>query len=140
MYDLLPFGTGESDFARYLDDLEKGLLHGMSSLFSPLKADIADHGSYYTLKAELPGFTKDEVEVILNGRTLTVSAKQDRIIEEENGDFLRKERKLGSLSRSFDMTGIQTNQITADYRNGILELTLPKETPAADTFRKIDIK
>ena len=59
--------------------------------------------------------------------------------KEEKDNFIRRERRYGSFSRSFDITGIDEGSITAAYNNGILELNLPKAVPVVPESRRIAI-
>ena len=60
--------------------------------------------------------------------------------ENDKGQYIRRERRYGSFSRSFDVSGIDENGITAAYQNGILELNLPKAKPAVPETRRIAIE
>ena len=60
--------------------------------------------------------------------------------KDDKGNYVRRERKFGSFSRSFDVSGIDTTAIKAAYNNGILELTLPKKGEVAPASRSIQIE
>lgn len=72
---------------------------------------------------------------------LTISAEHKTNDEEkdEKGNYIRRERTYGSYSRCFDITGINEDEISANFKNGILELTLPKEAEKETTTKKIEI-
>lgn len=105
------------------------------------KTDIRDNGESYLLEAELPGFKKEEIAVNLEGDTLTIRAERSESTEEKDskGNFIKRERVYGSFSRSFDMTGIRTEDIAAAYEDGILKLTLPKKQETLPASRKLEI-
>ena len=72
---------------------------------------------------------------------LTISAQHNENQEQkdEKGTYIRRERRYGSFTRSFDITGIDEAGITAAYQNGILELNLPKAVPVVPETRRIAI-
>ena len=72
---------------------------------------------------------------------LTIAAQHDESEEERSrkGRYIRRERQYGVFSRSFDVSGIDENGISAAYRDGILELTLPKARPVVPEAKHIAI-
>ncbi len=137
---MIPFGNVNNLF-HYLDNMEKNLFAGFGDV-SQFRCDIQDKGDKFLLEAELPGFRKEDISIDLNGDTLTITAVHKTETEEkgEKGEYIRRERKLGSYSRSFDVSGIEPSQIDAAYVNGVLELTLPKKQPAAPASTSINIR
>ena len=141
MFDLIPFEHRNqrlfnpfADFDRFFDDLAKE---------SPCKTDILDKGDHYLVQAEMPGFNKEDIHIDVNGDCLTVTAEHKEEKEEKDGKkgtFIRRERRYGSLSRSFDISGIEADKISASYQNGVLELTLPKRGEVTPPSRRIDIE
>ena len=73
---------------------------------------------------------------------LTISAQHDENKEEKDdkGGYIRRERRFGSFSRSFDITGIDESHISASYNNGVLELNLPKAVPVEPQAKRIAIE
>lgn len=106
------------------------------------KTDITDEGDHYELKADLPGFKKEDIQLQLDGDTLTIQAQRHSEHEDDDkkGKYVCCERSYGSYSRSFDVSGIRTDGITASYEGGVLELKLPKKTAEVSTARQIDIQ
>ena len=93
------------------------------------KTDITDEGDYYELKADLPGFKKEDIAVELKNGYLTVSAHRDTHRDEknDNGRWLRRERYVGSCSRSFYVgENVKDTDLPASYKDGTLCLELPK--------------
>ena len=64
----------------------------------------------------------------------------DKEDKDDKKNFIRRERYYGSYSRSFDVTGIDTDAIKAEYKDGVLNLTLPKKAPETPAAKKIDIQ
>ena len=124
MYELISFG-GDS-FFNYFDNLEKRLWGNSSKAVGTFKTDILDKGDKYLLQAELPGFKKEDIYIDLDGNNLTIQASHTNETENNSDKVVRKERQYSSFSRSFNVSGIKTDEITANYNNGILELQLPK--------------
>lgn len=130
MFDLMPFDRNERNLFHYLDRMEKEFFGDFDRGISQFRTDILDRGDHYELQAELPGFQKDDIHVDVSNNYLTISAQHNESQEEENNNsFIRKERRYGSYSRSFDISGIKADQIHASYNNGVLSLELPKSDP-----------
>ena len=141
MFGMIPFGREENSLFNYLDHMERSLFTGFGDM-SQFRCDIQDKGDSYLMEAELPGFNKEDISIDLNGDNLMITARHNSESGEkdEKGNYVRRERKFGSFSRSFDVSGIDTAGIKAGYNNGILELTLPKEQAKAPASRTIAIQ
>ena len=113
-------------------------LHG-DPLPSPtqIKLDVKETDGGYTVQAEIPGVSKDEIQVSLDGNVVTLRAEvkqQDSSAKDEK--VLRSERYFGAVSRSFQLPlEIDQAQSKARYDNGVLTLTLPKKQSAASVQR-----
>lgn len=106
-----------------------------------MRIDLSEDDGAYALKAEIPGVSKDDIEVRIDGRQVTLSAeiKQDQQTRENGGRVLRSERRYGYASRSFALDSpVDESRAEAHYRNGVLELRLPKKAGAAGA-RKLAI-
>ncbi len=139
MFELTPF-----DSRHYMSDFFDpfaSVFSGFEREFLPMRTDIEDAGESYELKAEMPGFKKEDIKIDLNGDTLTISAehKEDEKIR-ERGKIVRRERRYGSYKRSFDVSGVDTEKIAADYKDGILYMVLPKKAPETPHSRRIELK
>ncbi len=143
MFDLMPFDRKEmKKFNSYFDDLERSFFGGFPAVGSGsmFRTDIIDRGDSYLLQAELPGFDRGEISVDVSGEYLTVSARHNEESREEDKNFVRRERHFGSFVRSFDITGIDADGISAEFKDGILGLTLPKQAETEAASKKIEIK
>lgn len=105
-----------------------------------IKADIKQNDKEYIIEAEVPGFDKDEIEVNIENNYLTISAKRNEEINEESKNYIRKERKINTVSRSFYVDDVKANLINADYKNGILTIKMPKDFSVKPKTKRIDIK
>jgi HSP20 family protein len=101
--------------------------------------DLMESKEGYTLRAELPGVAKEDVKVTLAEEVLTVSGEKKFEKEVKNENFHRSERAYGKFSRSFRLPNpIDAEKIQAEYRDGVLTLTVPKAENAKP--REIEIK
>lgn len=103
--------------------------------------DVKDEGESYLLEADLPGRKRENLKVELEGDRLTISAQPISSQEEDPaaGNYLRKERNHGSLRRTFDVSQVDTEAITASYRSGVLSLRLPKKHWEGQNLRQVEI-
>jgi HSP20 family protein len=142
MLDLIPFDRRERNIFKYFDDMEKNFF-GKNDLVSGLeefRTDIVDKGDKYVLKAELPGFKKDEIKVEVQSGYLSIQAEHNEESKEEKDNYVRRERRYGAFARSFDVSGIDTSKIEANYKDGILELELPKVQETTPDAKQIAVK
>ena len=143
MFELVPY-TRKRNLTFYnpfeeLEDMQRRFFG--ETAVRDFKTDIRDNGENYLLEAELPGFKKEDITVNLEGETLTIRAERSDSTEEKDskGNYIKRERCYGSFSRSFDMTGIRTEDIAAANEDGNLKLTLPKKQETLPTSRKLEI-
>ena len=99
-----------------------------------MKTDIQESGNQYLLDIELPGYHKEDIHAELKDGYLTVAATRNEKKEDSDakGNYLRRERFVGTCKRSFYIgEGITQEDIQAGFENGILRLSVPKEAPKA---------
>lgn len=98
-----------------------------------IRLDVSEADGSYAVKAEIPGVRKEDIDVRINGNQVTISAEVRRDKEEKEGSrVLRSERQYGFASRTFTLAdSVDDSKADAKYQNGVLQLTLPKRTPAA---------
>ena len=104
-----------------------------------MSTDVKEVENGYELEMDLPGFKKDEIQMELNDGVLTISAAKglDKDEEDKKGNYIRKERYAGSMSRSFYVGENLTDEdIKAKYENGILKLSVPKKPAKAVEAKK----
>lgn len=95
-----------------------------------MKTDVREREGTYELDVDLPGFTKDEVNVELKNGYLTIQAAKglDKDQTDKKGKYIRQERCAGACSRTFYVgEGVEPEDVTARFENGILQLSIPKE-------------
>ena len=95
-----------------------------------MKTDVRETEGTYELDVDLPGFTKDEVNVELKNGYLTIQAAKglDKDQTDKKGKYIRQERCAGACSRTFYVgEDVEPEDVTAKFENGILQLSIPKE-------------
>jgi HSP20 family protein len=115
---------------RLMNDLFKGSHEGNGgrSVGSWMPAvDVYENEQALILKAELPGFSKDDVHVELKDNVLTLKGERKREVEVKEEQYHRMERSHGTFQRSFALPiGVEAEKAEATFKDGVLELTLPK--------------
>jgi HSP20 family protein len=125
-------GFGLSRLRREIDrlfDTPFGFLAPATSFFEGWTpaVDIYEDKDKYVIKAELPGMKKEEIEVSLDGNTLSISGERKQEEEKREGDRYRSERFFGRFQRSVTVpVAVQSGNIQAGYKDGVLTVTLPK--------------
>jgi HSP20 family protein len=101
--------------------------------------DIEETEADYRLKAELPGLRKEDVKISVEDNVLTLSGERREEKTEKNRKVHRVERSYGSFTRSFSLpSSIAADKVTAAYKDGVLEIVVPKREEARP--RQVEIK
>lgn len=129
MFELTPFERRQKDMMSAFEHFGKGVWNDFTNSLSNVRTDVIDKGDHYLVQAELPGFTKEEIQIEVKDNLLTISAGRVEETEEKKANYICRERRYGSFSRGFDLANIDAVGIKARYENGVLELTLPKKEP-----------
>lgn len=117
---------------------KKNPLYGKNAK-NMMKTDIRETDGAYELDVDLPGFKTDEISAKLENGYLTISASKGLDKDEKNkeGKYIRQERYAGAMSRSFYVgEHVKQEDVKAKYENGILKLSIPKETEKAVEQKK----
>jgi len=142
MFELIPFERTMRNLNsfypfRQMEEMQRSFFsNSASSLF---RTDVSDLGDSYRLEAELPGFSKDDINISIEDERMTISVERKQDNSEDKPNYLRRERFYGSYSRSFDLSGIDAEKISASYNDGILSLELPKQAPVVPASRRLEI-
>ena len=139
MFGMLPFERDNDNVFDTFDNFTRNFFQSSNTNLPAFRTDIRDAGNKFVLEAELPGFNKEDIKLDVKDGILTITAehKEQQDEKDSKGTYIRRERRYGSFTRSFDITGIDENGITAAYQNGILELNLPKAVPVVPETRRI---
>jgi len=103
------------------------------SMQSPeMRVEVRENADSYAVLAELPGISKEDIHVNIDGQTLSISAERKQEKEAKDGErVLRTERYFGKVSRSFQLgQEVDEDRASAKFADGVLQLTLPKKRQA----------
>ena len=152
MFSIIPYRANRNVaprgfFDEFSNDLFRpffdGSIGGMMRPERSMRVDVRDEADRYVLEADMPGVSKDDLKVEVSNGVLTISAgyNQEKEEKDENERYVYRERRCGSVSRSFNVEGIREEDITARFKDGVLTLQLPKqEAPALPEARNIEIE
>lgn len=143
MFELTPFGSANREMYRPfrdLEELERSFFSGRE--IGGFRTDIRDTGDAFVLEADLPGVKKEDIRIDVDGDCMSITAERNSSSEEKDreGNYIRCERSYGSFSRSFDISNVRSESITASYDNGVLKLTMPKKEPDEPKTRRLEIR
>ena len=124
-YDI--FENNGRGFGRDLEDWFKA----ESELLHPVHLDVVEAEGALTVRAEVPGFNADEIEVSVEPRRLTITGKRESRSEQKKGRTVYSDRCSNQFLRVVDLPAeVEATKVTAALKNGVLELELPKAAPA----------
>ena len=131
---LVPSIFGENFIDSFFDDFARPVKNNVFRIGTPsssvMKTDVKETDEAYELEIELPGYRKEDVKAELKDGYLTISAQKTENKDEQDkaGNYIRRERFMGSASRSFYVGEIvEKDDIKAQFRDGILFVTVPKK-------------
>ena len=105
------------------------------------KTDLVEKDDHYELSLEVPGFTKEEIDIVVDNGVISVFANhEENNDKEEDGKKVLVERKSSSLSRSFSFPGVKKEDIKAKLTNGVLEITVNKTEEEKKELEKVEIE
>ena len=144
MFGLVPFGSRnglakkEDGFDRLFDVFNEPFFSGDWAPFagwnaSSFKVDVKDNGASYELTADLPGMKKEDISLRYENNYLTIEAKKDEAKDEKDdkGNYIRRERSVGSVTRSFYIDHIDEAKVSAEFKDGVLHIEMPKLAESA---------
>lgn len=103
--------------------------------------DIKETDKEINVSAELPGMDVDDIDITMTGNTLTIKGEKKHKKEEKGERFYRSERSYGSFRRSIPLPEeVEEDNIEATYKQGVLNVKMPKRPGAEKGTKKIDIK
>lgn len=140
-------------FGREMDQLFDDFFGGSSGL-TPFSAgfiekfgefnphmDVTENDKEVKVSAELPGLADKDIEVSLNRDVLTISGEKKAEKEDKGENHYRMERSYGSFQRSVQLPAeVEADKVEANFKNGVLQITLPKLHPDNSVKKKISIK
>lgn len=112
----------------------------MQPTWSP-SVDITDGEKEIRVKADIPGLKKQDIDISVEGNTLTIKGERTQENKTENDGLVRTERVYGSFYRAFTLPrGVDTSKVKASYKDGVLDLTLPKTSEAQPKQIEIEVE
>ena len=135
--------TPFDEFDSFFDRMGRGFeLAGTQQ--SQIAVDVADDEDEYTLTADLPGFDREDIELTVADSMVTITAEytHDQDESSEDGAYIHRERRTASVQRRVRLPdAVDDEAVSAAYHNGVLSVTLPKQsTVAIEDGRRIDIE
>ncbi len=113
---------------------------GRLSAFSP-SIDVKESDRELRVSAELPGMDEKDIEVSLSRDSLTIRGEKKEEKEDKGKDYYRMERSYGSFSRTIPLpTEVEQEKVKAEFKKGVLTVTLPKTAKAIKEKKKISVK
>lgn len=146
MKGLVPFNrnsllrrtSGFEDFYDMLDDFFTNPLSTGRNL-DTFKLDIKDEETRYLVEADLPGVKKEEIDLNLSEGRLTISIEREEREEKEEKDYVHRERRCSSMSRSVYLGDVKQEDVKANLKDGVLCIEIPKDEQREKT-KKIPIE
>ena len=151
-----PFESLRREIDRLFDDFDRSIwrLPSRRSLFDiePFQraeaafgavpaVDVTETDKAYEIAAELPGMDEKNIEVKFANGVLTIKGEKQEEKEEKKKDYYVRERSFGSFQRTFEVPeGVDTDKIEANFKKGVLTITLPKTAEAQKAEKKIAVK
>ncbi len=148
---IVPFRSAFPEIPRVMERLDELLMERWAPFWPTLRiaeellprvppVDVFEEGDEVVLKTELPGMTKEEIEVHVTGREVTFSGRKEKTEKLEKKDYHRYERSTGAFTRTVALpTEVALEKVTARYENGVLEIRAPKAPAAKPAERKIEV-
>jgi HSP20 family protein len=126
-------------FRRLFDEPFGNLMDGLGvQEWRPL-ADVVENKDGITLKVELPGVKQEDINISIENETLTVKGERKQEAQTADGEFTRTERVYGTFQRTMALpTTVDAERVKATYRDGVLEITLPRKEEAKPKAIKVE--
>ena len=140
-----PFTSFRHEMDRLFDDFfapaEPRSFGGNGGALLRPSVDVAETEQAYTVTAELPGLEQKDVELNLRDNALILSGEKRQESHDENGGRTYTERSFGRFERVIPLPEeVDADRVEANFKNGVLKVTLPKNPKAQDKARRIEIK
>jgi HSP20 family protein len=125
-------------FGRFFEDWDWPLAKTQRGTWWPV-IDVAESNDAVIVKAELPGMKSDDIEISVVNNVLTISGEKKESTEEKGESYCHMERRYGSFRRDISVPqGVDPDKVEANYRDGVLIITLPKTEKAKP--KRIEVK
>ncbi|WP_422486426.1 Hsp20/alpha crystallin family protein [Gudongella sp. DL1XJH-153] len=137
-----PVGKGFGDFYGMLDDFfsDEFFLPQRSLSRDTFKVDVQDKEKEYLIEAELPGVKKEEISLEIHDGQLIIGIQREERVDEEKKNYIHKERRYSSMSRSVYLADADSENIKAKLDDGVLTVRVPKLQKPEKETNKIEIE
>lgn len=133
------FGDLDTFFDRYVRPMRYPAGEAGSAIVPPVDVEETDHE--YVVRTELPGVKKEDLDVTIQDGMLTFNAETKYQSEEKKGRLIRQERRYGKYVRSLRLgADIDSSKVKAEYKDGVLCLTLPKADEVKPRKIAVDVR
>ena len=131
MFDMVPFKRRSGEMAtpseKYFDPFSVHIMNDSLEMNEVgFRTDVKETPEEYILEAELPGLDKDEIDLTIEGGCLSIATEKREEVE-ERANYIHRERRVSRYKRTFPIKNVIEDEIEAEYDNGILKVTVPKE-------------
>ena len=132
---MAPFGEMQDEVGRFFGDVPG---NGRSQILN-YKVDVREDDDHVYVEAELPGMTKDDIDITLENGVMTISGEKKLEHEEKKENYYLSERRYGSFSRSFQIPSVvDESKVEATLKDGVLHVTLNKREEVKP--KRIEVK
>lgn len=126
-------------FDNFFDDLSVSPFREQWGHTFP-QVNIKENDKQIEVSAELPGLDQNDVDISIYNNVLTLRGEKKQEKEDKEGEYYHRECSYGSFHRDIALPGeVNENKVKADFKKGVLKITLPKKEEAQRTAKKIDI-
>ncbi len=148
MFGLVPFNSrtpaSQDGFTSLFDIFNEPFFNDFPTITTganKFKVDVKEIENGYELTADLPGVAKEDISLDYTNNYLTISARSnsEKNDSDDKGNYIRRERHFGSMSRSFYIDGIDETKISAEFKDGVLKVDLPKSPAEVQQVKQIAI-
>ncbi len=141
-----PLSKLRNDLDRIFDDFSSGfrfpaVFYGNENGEVLPSIEVKEDGKEVTLSAELPGISRDDIDVSVDKQMITISGEKKHSAETKEDDYFMSERAYGKFSRSLTLPfAVDGDKIDAKYDNGVLTLKIPKPPEPEKQVKRVEIK
>lgn len=145
MFNIVPLGKNnlikrERELTPIFENFfEDNFFPAVNYMHNNFKVDLRETEKEYLLEAELPGIKKENINLEYENNYLLISAVRNEDKENQQNNYVRRERYYGEFKRSFYIDNIDEEKIDACFNDGVLVIVMPKITQGKDKKKKIDI-
>lgn len=122
-----------------LEEMRKEMNRAFETAFAPA-LDVVEEKDAFLVKIDLPGLSKDDVSVTIQDNFLTVKGERKHDVEKKEANFYHRERVHGTFARTLELpTRVDAGKVAANFRDGVLHVTLPKSEEAKPKEIKVSV-